>query len=176
MHAEEGDVRVVDEVAVNGFVTGALQVFQGGRYGAVCSTGFDDADAAVACRQLGFPGAAFVLQDPFGVSDSGSKERTAPDMADLSVRPRPPPPACRLCYLCCDHLPTELRAAPRHIFHHDQECFHTATQHTQLSRCLGSQGFVPAGDSPASMARQLGSCVREFTSGGRSGGWAPWTG
>lgn len=39
---------------VNGFATGALQVFHGGAFGAICSASFDTAAAGVACRQLGF--------------------------------------------------------------------------------------------------------------------------
>ena len=33
---------------------GILQVSVGGYYRTVCGTGFDDVDAAVACRDLGF--------------------------------------------------------------------------------------------------------------------------
>eukprot|EP00892_Ulva_mutabilis_P011614 jgi/Ulvmu1/8825/UM049_0005.1 len=53
---EEGAARLVSRVDVNGYATGALQVFCEGAWGAVCSAGFDDVDAAVACRQLGFIG------------------------------------------------------------------------------------------------------------------------
>ena len=51
---EEGALRLVSRVDVNGFATGAVQVFMDGAWGAVCTAGFDDVDAAVACRQLGF--------------------------------------------------------------------------------------------------------------------------
>ncbi|KAG2454704.1 hypothetical protein HYH02_000541 [Chlamydomonas schloesseri] len=34
--------------------TGFVQIYTGGRWGAICSTGWDDADAGVACRQLGY--------------------------------------------------------------------------------------------------------------------------
>ena len=44
----------MSRVDVNGFATGAVQVFCEGAWGAVCTTNFDDTDAAVACRQLGF--------------------------------------------------------------------------------------------------------------------------
>lgn len=54
--AEEGDLRLVGQVDINGFSTGALQVFRNGAYGAVCIEGFDAVDAGVACRQLGFIG------------------------------------------------------------------------------------------------------------------------
>lgn len=50
----EGVVRLVERVTVNGYTTGALQVFCEGEWGGVCITNFDDADALVACRQLGF--------------------------------------------------------------------------------------------------------------------------
>ena len=48
-------MRLVSRVDVNGFATGALQVFFEGAWGAVCTTNFDQTDATVACRQLGFP-------------------------------------------------------------------------------------------------------------------------
>lgn len=41
---------------MNGFATGAVQVFHNGAFGAVCNEGFDAAAADVACRQLGFVG------------------------------------------------------------------------------------------------------------------------
>ena len=47
-------MRLVSRVDVNGFATGALQVFCEGAWGAVCTSNFDDRDALVACRQLGF--------------------------------------------------------------------------------------------------------------------------
>ena len=50
----EGMVRLVDRVDVNGFATGTLQVFYEGAWGAVCTTNFDNRNARVACRQLGF--------------------------------------------------------------------------------------------------------------------------
>ena len=52
--AEEGSVRLVNRVDVNGFANGALHVFCEGAWGAVCTSNFDDLDALVACRQLGF--------------------------------------------------------------------------------------------------------------------------
>lgn len=58
-HAEEGDVRLVRRVEVNNFVTGSLQVFCDGAWGAVCTSNFDDLDARVACRQLGFVSGLF---------------------------------------------------------------------------------------------------------------------
>ena len=53
---DEGAARLVSRVDVNGFATGALQVFCEGAWGAVCTSNFDDIDASVACRQLGFTG------------------------------------------------------------------------------------------------------------------------
>ena len=55
LHAE-GDLRIVDRLERNGFVSGALQVFVDGAFGAVCTSSFDPVDADVACRQLGFLG------------------------------------------------------------------------------------------------------------------------
>lgn len=51
---EEGAVRLVDRLDVNAFATGTLQVFWEGAWGAVCTSNFNDQDAAVACRQLSF--------------------------------------------------------------------------------------------------------------------------
>ena len=59
---EEGALRLVGVLEVNGFVTGTLQVLCDGAWGAVCRAFFDDADAAVACRQLGFPSGLAGLQ------------------------------------------------------------------------------------------------------------------
>ena len=39
---------------VNGFVTGGVQVFRNGGFGAVCDQEFGNREAEVACRQLGF--------------------------------------------------------------------------------------------------------------------------
>lgn len=58
--AEEGRLRILDRIDVNGFATGALQVFLGGAWGAVCDSGFDRTEADVACRQLGFSGGVTV--------------------------------------------------------------------------------------------------------------------
>ena len=61
---EEGAARLVSWVDVNGFATGALQVFCEGAWGAVCSSNFDSIDATVACRQLGFGGGLRQPQEP----------------------------------------------------------------------------------------------------------------
>eukprot|EP00892_Ulva_mutabilis_P008801 jgi/Ulvmu1/6293/UM288_0001.1 len=55
---EEGQVRLVSRVDINGYATGALQVAVDGEFGAVCSQFFNDVDAGVACRELGFVGGA----------------------------------------------------------------------------------------------------------------------
>eukprot|EP00892_Ulva_mutabilis_P004104 jgi/Ulvmu1/2065/UM121_0006.1 len=71
----EGDLRLVSQVVANGFTTGALQVFHDGQFGAVCNVGFDAVDAAVACRQLGFPAGGFALPS---LSPTGSVTPVAP--------------------------------------------------------------------------------------------------
>ena len=38
---------------------GRLEVFLNGRWGTVCSLGFDSMEADIACRQLGFEGYVF---------------------------------------------------------------------------------------------------------------------
>eukprot|EP00892_Ulva_mutabilis_P007287 jgi/Ulvmu1/4930/UM204_0001.1 len=62
--AEEGAARLVSRIDVNGFATGALRVFCEGVWGAVCTSNFDDVDAAVACRQLGFTAGVRQPQQP----------------------------------------------------------------------------------------------------------------
>ena len=54
----------MSRVDVNGFATGAVQVFCEGAWGAVCTSNFDDTDAAVACRQLGFSAGLRGPQEP----------------------------------------------------------------------------------------------------------------
>eukprot|EP00892_Ulva_mutabilis_P008273 jgi/Ulvmu1/5818/UM025_0075.1 len=67
--AEEGDLRLVARVDVNGYATGALQVFLDGAFGAVCvSDTFSPADADVACRQMGFIGGTSI---PLALFESG---------------------------------------------------------------------------------------------------------
>lgn len=61
--AEEGDLRLVARVDINGFATGALQVYVGGAFGAVCNSGFSHTEAAVACRQLGFVSGRAIRSD-----------------------------------------------------------------------------------------------------------------
>ena len=61
----EGAVRLVSRVDVNGYATGALQVFCEGAWGAVCNSGFDDNDALVACRQLGLTTGVRLSREPF---------------------------------------------------------------------------------------------------------------
>jgi hypothetical protein len=50
----EGALRLVDTVDVYGFTTGVVQVYIDGAWGTVCNQGFEQADAQVACKQLGF--------------------------------------------------------------------------------------------------------------------------
>eukprot|EP00892_Ulva_mutabilis_P004917 jgi/Ulvmu1/2798/UM141_0005.1 len=52
--AEEGDLRLLEQVTIENWITGELQVFFEGSWSQVCATNFDDHDAAVACRHLGF--------------------------------------------------------------------------------------------------------------------------
>ena len=53
-HAEDGDIRLVNEAPIANWMTGHLQVFFEGSWSQVCNGFFDVADANVACRQLGF--------------------------------------------------------------------------------------------------------------------------
>lgn len=59
--AAVGDVRLVDEATVAQWRTGRLEVFLEGSWSQVCGGGFGGADAAVACRQLGFGGGTLAV-------------------------------------------------------------------------------------------------------------------
>ena len=61
-HAEEGDLRLVDEAAIANWATGLLQVFFEGSWSQVCGGLFGVADATVACRQLGLGAGTIVPQ------------------------------------------------------------------------------------------------------------------
>lgn len=87
-------MRLVGRVDLNGFATGALQLAHDGAFGAVCAKEFDAADAAVACRQLGFSGGIPVRPLPLGLS--------ADDISDLQrVRCAAPRCALRCAVLHC---------------------------------------------------------------------------
>eukprot|EP00892_Ulva_mutabilis_P008281 jgi/Ulvmu1/5825/UM025_0082.1 len=73
--AEEGDLRLVARVDINGYATGALQVFLDGAFGAVCANEFDPADANVAFRQMGFIGGTTL---PLALTGDGSLLSEAP--------------------------------------------------------------------------------------------------
>ena len=75
--AAEGDLRLVDRVDINGFATGALQVFVDGSFGAVCSSRFSHEEAEVACRQMGFVSGRAIRD--FFVLDSRNPRRAAPE-------------------------------------------------------------------------------------------------
>lgn len=67
--AEEGDVRLVDQVEVANWQTGRLEVFFEGSWGQICAFGFDATDADVACRQLGFGAGAVGPSRPDGMQN-----------------------------------------------------------------------------------------------------------
>ena len=50
----EGSVRIVGDRTVSGGRRGRLEVFHNDMWGTVCSDNFDDLDADVACRQMGY--------------------------------------------------------------------------------------------------------------------------
>ena len=53
-YAEEGDVRLVDSAITDAGETGRLEIFFEGSWSQICASFFNDVDASVACRQLGF--------------------------------------------------------------------------------------------------------------------------
>eukprot|EP00892_Ulva_mutabilis_P005583 jgi/Ulvmu1/3397/UM016_0013.1 len=113
---EEGDLRLASRVDINGFVTGALQVFLHGAWGAVCEHDFGNAEAAVACRQLGYVGGAAV---PWALHDGLT---TAEQRAFTAVRPR----AVLALQECTAFL---LPSAPRYMPGPGDDCATTPERH-----------------------------------------------
>ena len=73
--AEEGDIRLVDELQIENWKTGRLEVFFEGSWSQVCSGVFDVRDANVACHQLGLGGGTIVPQ-ALSNSDIGDLQST----------------------------------------------------------------------------------------------------
>ena len=98
-HTEEGDLRLVDRVDINGFATGALQVFIEGAFGAVCNTLFGPPDAEVACRQMGFTGGTVL---PLELDQTDSPYNIRPEVEVLLLFNPPGMPNCkkRMDILC----------------------------------------------------------------------------
>ena len=53
--ASEGELRLIEG---NGVISGRLEVHHAGRWGTVCDDGFGEREAAVACSEFGYSGAA----------------------------------------------------------------------------------------------------------------------
>lgn len=81
--AEEGDLRLVSRREANGYVIGAVQVFLDGAFGTVCGALFNNVNADVACRQLGFVGGGISPFVDAVLTDAELKVRTC----TLSVHP-----------------------------------------------------------------------------------------
>ena len=68
--AAEGDVRLVQQRSIANWALGHLEVVVGGSWRQVCAASFDDKEAAVACRQLGYGAGTvapfFQVADPPG--------------------------------------------------------------------------------------------------------------
>lgn len=83
--AEQGAVRLIDGVGspCDPLYTGILEVFNEGRWGAVCTFGQSDAIVAdVVCRQLGFPFGNPVDGD-FAFDDDGTNEPETFDESEI---------------------------------------------------------------------------------------------
>ena len=68
MAASEGDVRLVRGGSSD---RGVLEIFHDNQWGTVCEEGFDDVDAGVACRQLGYDEGEFTGTDGRGPDPTG---------------------------------------------------------------------------------------------------------
>ena len=65
-----GDLRLVrNGLTSNSYTSGRLEVYYSGRWGTVCDDGWTSTNTRVACRQLGFPGAASIIT--FRTSSAG---------------------------------------------------------------------------------------------------------
>eukprot|EP00892_Ulva_mutabilis_P008500 jgi/Ulvmu1/6021/UM260_0005.1 len=78
--ADEGDLRLVSRLDINGFATGALEILHNGAFGAVCSARFDSSDAVVACRQMGFVGGTAL---PRAINERGGYEDRRAQLQDV---------------------------------------------------------------------------------------------
>ena len=79
--AQEGALRLLDDSgapSIDG--VGRLEVFLSGRWAPVCSEGFGDGAAAVACKSMGFSGVEPMQRDCVGVGLCGA---VAPQLSDV---------------------------------------------------------------------------------------------
>ena len=87
-HAEEGDVRLVDQSSVANWQIGRLEVFFEGSWSQVCANAFDGPDATVACRQLGLGAGTVLPADPGrsgGRVPPSNSEMVVPEAAITAV-------------------------------------------------------------------------------------------
>ena len=71
MHTDDcndGDIRLIYYV-LNPFITdnppeGLVEVCSRGQWGSVCNNGWDDSDAIVVCRQLGYDRGMWLIMEP----------------------------------------------------------------------------------------------------------------
>ena len=47
---------------VGGYTLGRIEICKNGEWGTICSDGWDNTDAGVACRQLGFKAEGIAIQ------------------------------------------------------------------------------------------------------------------
>ncbi|KAG2481927.1 hypothetical protein HYH03_019115 [Edaphochlamys debaryana] len=104
-----GSLRLMNQttdawLSAAGSSRGFVQVYREGRWGSICSSGWDDADAEVACRQLGFAAgsAIYIRYDETRDEDNGGTRWRTAWMTDVGYsRPAQGAPWPRL--LDCPH-------------------------------------------------------------------------
>ena len=63
---------------------GRIELFKGGKWGSICSKGFNDKSAGVACKQMGFDGGSIIGEaSAFKACDTGEANYCATDSSEI---------------------------------------------------------------------------------------------